>query len=570
MQVSLNAQNYSESEVLYTYYTPPVPLELCPSSGPTEGGTTVRITGEYFSLGSDYRVALDSKLNGTLVNTSIVRSVYEGGNVSTPPYVSMTFLMPPLPLPGSTGVRVSLNAQQYSRAPGVAYVAYPPPAVTRISPSCGPVDGATAIGVGGRHFDLGTHYMCHFTPQLVNATAHGHAAMACVAPPIPSVRNTLVAHHTAFEVTLNGQQYTSDGVVWKYTPIPHVSSIFPTAGVATGGVTITLVGYGFGSGCDLRCDFRGVAIVNATWHARSHALLCDTPPARDGTFAPVEITLNGQQYTSDGINVTYFEEPSIGEVRPLSTPLSGGTTVSLFGTGLMNYTTVACKFGNDTVVPATHVNTSQIRCATPPLSALSPPASKVGLEADFRVLPPELILGGNATVDGGVLKLTDANMGASRYAHVYGYAISQLASPMPALWDWRVSFELYIGGGQRGDGFSVLYGDLAPLKLLEARGGLTAYGDAIYPNDDRAFEGLQVRCNSQALTPRASPLQPLERTPLTPRAFGNSCACRCASTRWASTSTSPTTAPPSVSSRSTAHCAPTRGSRSTSPTTCAG
>ena len=45
--------------------------------------------------------------------------------------------------------------------------------------------------------------------------------------------------------------------------------------------------------------------------------------------------------------------------------------------------------------------------ATATRSALAPPVSRVGLQTDFRTEPTELLYGGDAKVEGGVLKLTN-------------------------------------------------------------------------------------------------------------------------------------------------------------------
>ena len=348
-------------------------MSLCPSSGPVNGETTVRIHGRYFALGSDYRVSVTSNMSDNIesfpASSSMVRALYDGDSASTSGLVSMRFQTPTLPFAGSTGVRVSLNAQQFSPSPGVVFNAYAHPHVSRISPSCGPIEGDTSVAVSGVNFLGGSHYLASWARNVtVNATAVGHGGLQCSTPLAPEGSERVLQ----FEVTLNGQQHTNDGRIWTYTPTPRVSHIFPTSGVSGGGVTITVYGFGFEEGCDLKCEFRGLSVVNARFDQLQRTLLCDTPMADHLTVSAVEISLNAQQYTHDKVNHTFFDHPTIGNVQPISTILTGGTTVSIFGNGFQDFSTAVCKFGLDTIVPATHVNISQIRCATPPISTLAP------------------------------------------------------------------------------------------------------------------------------------------------------------------------------------------------------
>ena len=537
LELSLNGQNYTDSEVLFSYYDDPIPLALSPSTGPERGHTRVTISGLALGTGSHYRVSLASFSAGaqTTLLVEASHSPAKNGRKNG----TMGFVTPALPSADMQRVRVSLNAQQYSPVPGVAFVAYPHVALSKLSPRCG--HGNTRVLIHGHtNLSAGSHLLCKLGgggAVVVDATLVDSHTLACLVPP---VNNGSVGIEAApLEVSLNGQQYSADGLSWTHTEIPRVSAIYPTAGVSAGGVLLTLTGVGFGGGCERLCRFGGGAhqtlsggnassliqgegptssllgLVNATYDPTRRVLLCRTPPATNLRIASVEVTLNAQQYTSDAVNLTYYDQLTVHDVRPLTTPLSGGTTVTLTGSGLHDFSTVNCRFGDDTIYPATHIDLTRILCVTPPLSALSPAVSRVGLQADFSSAPPELLLGGNAVVKGGVLRLTDAEQVVLQQAawdnmtnelgyfkgdrgpqgdyefgpKPIGFAVVELPPPLPALWDWRVSFELFIGGGNGGDGFSFVYGDIEPMPALEKVGGLTAFGHSVRP---KTFFGLEI------------------------------------------------------------------------------
>ena len=170
---------------------------------------------------------------------------------------------------------------------------------------------------------------------------------------------------------------------------------------------------------------------------------------------------------------------------PLGTALTGGTILTVLGSGIQDFMGLGCKIGDSTRVLATHVSPGEIRCVAPPISHQGP-TFETALHADFSTLPSQFALGGQAAVHSGVLQLTGSDEIVSGAA---GWAVVHLPAPMPPLWDWRVSFELFVGGGSGGDGFSFVYGSVSSMAHLAERGGITAFGDG----SSTDFEGLCVK-----------------------------------------------------------------------------
>ena len=100
----------------------------------------------------------------------------------------------------------------------------------------------------------------------------------------------------------------------------------------------------FGEGLDAgrrsayRCRF-GDDVVPATLHNSSTVtLLCITPNSvsvqlsADGTYSvPVEVAANAQDYTSSGVNFTFYAPPSVSALQPSSGIYYSGTSVVLQG-----------------------------------------------------------------------------------------------------------------------------------------------------------------------------------------------------------------------------------------------
>ena len=112
-------------------------------------------------------------------------------------------------------VEVTTNGQQFSRS--AVQFDYFEPVVSSVSPASGPATNATAVYVLGSHFvRRAERYRCAFGQEIVNGTRVNDSALLCVsAAPSP-------AGAVPLEVSLNGREYTADGVLFTYAPGPHV------------------------------------------------------------------------------------------------------------------------------------------------------------------------------------------------------------------------------------------------------------------------------------------------------------------------------------------------------------
>jgi hypothetical protein len=256
--------------------------------------------------------------------------------------------------------------------------------------------------------------------------------------------------------------------------------------------------------------------VQASYDVASGNLWCQPPSGTHLLSTIVEVSLNAQQYTADSRAFTYYDKHTVStanpkkyrvcpapctepngwesrfvnmsmiDVQPSTSHIFGGTTVTLKGTGFLDYGTLQCKFGGGTVVQALFVNAAEIECVAPAISELGPAVSRVGLEASFDTAPDVLVVEGHAHVEGGVLKLTNKvapklqepsiEGKTSPSDRLYtaegaGWARTNFQPPQPELLGWQMHFEIFIGGGWGGDGFSVVYGALPDAALLKEPAG---------------------------------------------------------------------------------------------------
>eukprot|EP01048_Picozoa_sp_COSAG05_P032186 COSAG05_NODE_12183_length_479_cov_1.213158_1_plen_134_part_10 len=80
-------------------------------------------------------------------------------------------------------------------------------------------------------------------------------------------------------------------------------------------------------------------------------MTCSVPAVTEPQDVAVELSLNSQQYTNDGVTFNYYDPeraPTIFYMRPKSGPKEGGTLITFYGENMANVPGVDCRFNNVT------------------------------------------------------------------------------------------------------------------------------------------------------------------------------------------------------------------------------
>ena len=373
VEVSLNGLEYTNGgAVAFTYLSEPHLASIHPIGGPTGGATLIQL--------------------GVLAPSVLARAVdircrfatrdALGDNEAPPVLTSATWHpsdrlvrchTPPSPTASggrvATTLVISVDGHTLDDGDGVHFAYFPSPTLSQLWPSAGPIDGATDIVVHGGH-SLGAGagiapYLCRFfggtTEAIVlPATAELRSeVLRCRTPPSASPNTTLV------ELSLNGQQYHSQAAVsFSFYETPRLLSISPSSGTVLGQTATTIYGTGFTSlppstANPNLCRW-GNLTTNITTVNATH-ITCPSPRAPVGRRA-VEVTMNGQQYTSDGHSFAHYLAPHIhrlsvpgteGELNSwldpkVTLPQAGYILVRVWGSGFMGGTDYRCRLNNAT------------------------------------------------------------------------------------------------------------------------------------------------------------------------------------------------------------------------------
>ena len=203
------------------------------------------------------------------------------------------------------------------------------PKVLRLEPSRGVVGGGTRVVVHGRNFkNYGELMGCRFgdqestasltAPSGVYVNEYNHSMLACQAPAAALGNEGVVP----VEITLDSDEYTSDGVTWSYYSQPALAGIAPDRGSASTSQLLTITRDADASTSAwtppgaATCRFETVVdpdgrrqVANTT-EARGTVVdatqvQCASPIVGFVGLANVEVALNGVDFSSGGLTFRF-------------------------------------------------------------------------------------------------------------------------------------------------------------------------------------------------------------------------------------------------------------------------
>ncbi|MFE1173966.1 IPT/TIG domain-containing protein [Streptomyces sp. NPDC058773] len=329
VQVTVTTPSGTSNQfVTYTYVTAPVPslTSVSPNSGPAAGGTVVTLSGSGFSGAT---------------------AVQFGGVPASFTVNSSTQITATAPAgSGTVQVTVTTPGGTSSGVP-FTYVSAPVPVLTSVSPNSGPAAGGTTVTLTGTGLATATAVRFGVT-SATSFTVVSDTQITAVAPPGTGT----------VQITVTTPGGTSNGVSYTYVGAPTLTAISPNQGSTAGGNTVSLTGTNLSGATAV--TFGGTPATSVTV-VSANQITAVVPAAVAG---PVDVTVTTPGGTST-LPKSYFYvgAPVLVAVTPLSGPLSGGNTVTLTGTHLVEATAV--RFGAAPATTFTVVSDSQITAVVP-------------------------------------------------------------------------------------------------------------------------------------------------------------------------------------------------------------
>jgi len=359
-----------------------------PSDGPAAGGIPVTITGRGFDTGMEYACMVEC--GDTVQSSALVKPSSPQTLVCALPSISS------LPCQTRIQIRAGNREDQQVFAPDGATTFRFNDYWNTASLTSGAIVGGNFLAVYG-HFDFGKDYLCVFADEVSGIRRTTLAAFAsanelsCLIPAWPGEGVCELLIETSDAVTiprLNPASY-----VFRFTPY-YWSNVRPNMAAARGDIQLTISGSFGGEASDYKCLLAsGESTREGLVTSLSESsLLCDVPqwyPYEPGSVV-VSVFLGGAELPTTWGDQGFDVQELWSMLDPQSGASTGGTIVSISGTGFFatrGYSCHFCKDENCVESQATYVHKTLVTCEAPEW-----PHSGGSVKVSVRTLNRDVIL----------------------------------------------------------------------------------------------------------------------------------------------------------------------------------
>ena len=317
----------------------PFVTALEPATGPTEGGTVVTISGGNFAGTTAVAFGFAAATQFEIVSPNMIKATAPAGSA------------------GSVDVTVTTPEGTSAVNSHTGFTYGPPPQVTHIEPKEGSETGGTTVTITGSN--LGETTGVRFGAS--SAQSFGVQSSTSVTAVSPAGTGTVgVTVSTPYGTTTAGAHEQFSYV--HVGAVPVVKKLSAKKGPAAGGTLLTITGSTF-------TGATGVLFGQtpaAKFEVQSNQSISVTSPA--GTSGTAEVTVTNQYGSSAPVSGDRFKygKPTISSVSPASGPKSGGTIVTITGSGYApGEGTTGFVFGKGLATAVECVSSSECTLLTP-------------------------------------------------------------------------------------------------------------------------------------------------------------------------------------------------------------
>lgn len=311
----------------FTYVAVPTVTAVSPTTGGAEGGTLVEIDGVGLA-------------NAQFVEFGGIQATIMS-DTDTQSFATTSFMF------GNSEATVDVTVETAlatsATSPADQFTFMPAPSVSTISASVGSVFGGDPITITGYGFTNAEVFVGGVAASIINNT---DSEIDLITPESPGDAPGAVDLSIV-------TQYGTSVQSFRYAVAPVVTSISQSNGPIAGGDVMFVYGNDlFDTGTQV--EFGGVAATilgestfldNGGPGGASDQIEVAVPSGVPSTVDVTVVTAGGTSATSPGDQYTYVDVPVVTGLNVTAGPDEGGTTVTIFGSGLANASQV--DFGID-------------------------------------------------------------------------------------------------------------------------------------------------------------------------------------------------------------------------------
>ena len=294
-------------------------------------------------------------------------------------------------LPGKVLIRWHLTDRYYKDSVN-AFEFVVPAEVFSVSPSVTVGSRSTIVTVSGTGFAATDQLGCKVEPTWTPAMFVSSSRIICTVEKHAPGRVDL-------QVTVNGVDYSTEGLVFEYLPDIGVRAVTPSTGSHVGGYSITVQGSGFDSRLYLVCMFG--SLRSKALFVDSHAVTCEVPKVESDQGVRVRVVDDAHTLTGDEDRGVFFEFSASASIETLLPSVGlavGSGVVFVVGTAFRAGPELACKFG-DTTSQSAYMSSSLVRCHMPSLGR-GKTSVQVSFDGVTYISGPEFQVIEKVTLDG--------------------------------------------------------------------------------------------------------------------------------------------------------------------------
>lgn len=239
----------------------------------------------------------------------------------------------------------------------------PPFQLRAVHPDNRIVHIGSEVVIQGASVWSGSDLMCRLmNDKLVEPHAITPNGLACRVP-FFEMSSNVVLQTIDLCVSQNKVDYVSIGAL-RLTRRPVISRIYPSSGFITQVSQVDLFGANFFNSSDLVCK-AGVMLVAAEYVSDSLVRCTIAAPVNGSALiVPVEISVNGIDFSASMKAFTFMIDPVISSIEPSNGLVTGGSRIQVAVSGLLEGLDYSCCFG-DEQVNAILIDRNRIDCEVP-------------------------------------------------------------------------------------------------------------------------------------------------------------------------------------------------------------
>ncbi|CAG7724457.1 unnamed protein product [Allacma fusca] len=249
----------------------------------------------------------------------------------------------------------------------------PKPRIDVIKPLSGPMEGGTFVTIEGSDLGLkeedvrGKIHIGSVPCELV--TYQVSVRIVCRTGPVDREMDSTIQ-------VGNAVGYTNSSVHFSYKNI-RLSRITPNKGPRGGGTQLTIVGSHLNIGSVVSVTLQSYPCHVNTSHSSSSRITCTTSEAvSNETITRLQLNIdNAKRMLEDHALYRYIHDPTIIEIKPLKSFVSGGRMITVHGTNLDAIQSPEMIVYADTHTPfiinrttCAVINPTQMECPSPPIN----------------------------------------------------------------------------------------------------------------------------------------------------------------------------------------------------------